>query len=52
MNLPGGIRAFCDRTASLDKAVEIYPQMFHELHNDLEYDRVLGDLGLWLTRHL
>ncbi len=52
LNLPGGIRVFFDRVTSPDKAVEIYPEMFHELHNDLGYDRVLGDLGLWLARHL
>jgi len=52
LNLPGGIRVFFDRVASPDKAVEIYPEMYHELHNDLGYDRVLGDLGFWLARHL
>jgi len=52
LNLPGGVRSFFDRAASLDKAIEIYPEMFHELHNDLGYDRVLSDLGHWLERHL
>jgi alpha-beta hydrolase superfamily lysophospholipase len=52
LNLPGGVRAFFDRVASPDKAVELYPEMYHELHNDLGYDRVLGDMGRWLERHL
>jgi alpha-beta hydrolase superfamily lysophospholipase len=52
LNLPGGVRVFFDRVASPDKAVELYPEMYHELHNDLGYDRVLGDMGRWLERHL
>ena len=52
LNLSEGSCRFFERTASADKTLRIYPEMFHELHNDIGYHRVLGDLELWLGRHV
>ena len=52
LNLPGGIRHFFGMVTCADKALNVYPEMYHELHNDLGHDRVLGDLERWLARHL
>lgn len=39
---------FFDRAASTDKMLRIFPAHRHELHNDLERDRVLAEIGDWL----
>jgi len=52
LNLPGGIRDFFGRVACADKALQVYPEMYHELHNDIGYQLVMSDLERWLTRHL
>ncbi|MEM6352154.1 MAG: lysophospholipase [Cyanobacteria bacterium P01_D01_bin.14] len=35
-----------------DKTLLIYPDSYHELHNDLERDQVLQDIVIWLDNHL
>ncbi len=52
LNLLIGIRDFFPKVASTDKTLRIYPEMFHEPHNDFGYDRYLSDLERWLTEHL
>jgi alpha-beta hydrolase superfamily lysophospholipase len=52
LNLPGGMRDFFAKVGSADKTLLVYPEMYHELHNDLGYDRYLSDLERWLTGHL
>jgi alpha-beta hydrolase superfamily lysophospholipase len=52
LNRSSGSRAFFDRVAIEDKTLNMYPEMYHELHNDRGYDRVLSDLERWLGRHL
>lgn len=52
LNVPAGSRDFFDAIRIADKTLLLYPEMFHELHNDIGYDRVIGDLELWLARHL
>lgn len=37
---------------STDKELHIYPESYHELHNDLNYLEVLEDIEDWLARHL
>lgn len=34
-----------------DKEIREYPGMFHEPHNELEKDKVFGDVKQWLTQH-
>ena len=52
LNLPGGIRDFFEGVVFADKALHMYPDMYHELHNDIGYEPVMNDLERWLTRHL
>jgi alpha-beta hydrolase superfamily lysophospholipase len=52
LNLADGIRRFFERMASADKTLHIYPEMYHELHNDIGYDPVMRDLVQWLKTHL
>jgi alpha-beta hydrolase superfamily lysophospholipase len=52
LNLAEGVRGYFEKVACADKTILVYPEMYHELHNDLGYDRVLSDLGRWLERHL
>ncbi len=52
LNLPGGIRRYFEAVASADKTLLIYPEMFHELHNDVGRETVIADLGRWLEERL
>lgn len=52
LNLADGSRRFFERVASADKTLQIYPEMFHELHNDIGYDLVMRDVERWLTKRL
>jgi len=35
-----------------DKELHIYPDGYHEPHNDLQHEQVTADLENWLERHL
>ena len=35
-----------------DKEIREYPESYHELHNDLNYQEVLNDIDTWLEKHL
>jgi alpha-beta hydrolase superfamily lysophospholipase len=52
LNLPDGSRNFFENAASEDKTLHVYPEMYHELHNDMGCEPVMNDLERWLTRHL
>ncbi len=52
LNLPEGSRSFFERIAFPDKTLHLYPDMYHELHNDIGHEAVIGDLERWLGRHL
>jgi alpha-beta hydrolase superfamily lysophospholipase len=52
LNFPDGSRNFFENVAFADKTLHIYPEMYHELHNDIGYELVMNDLERWLTRHL
>ena len=52
LNLAGGVRGYFEKIAYADKTMLVYPEMYHELHNDFGYDRYLSDLEQWLMRHL
>ncbi|GAB4535784.1 MAG: monoacylglycerol lipase [Pleurocapsa sp.] len=45
-------RLFFERVTLADKEIKEYPDSYHELHNDLNYQEVLADIGSWLERHL
>jgi alpha-beta hydrolase superfamily lysophospholipase len=48
-----GARAFLERVSSADKTLHVYPNLRHELYNELpEYrSRVFSDLIAWLAKH-
>ena len=43
---------FCERVASADKKLRVYPALFHEIFNEIERDQVLADLEAWLEPRL
>lgn len=47
-----GVRLFFEQVSWQDKQLIIYPQAYHELHNDLNYLEVIKDLIFWLDKHL
>ena len=44
--------AFFDEIASLDKGLQIYPKLYHEILNEPTKDEVIADIVLWLNKHL
>jgi alpha-beta hydrolase superfamily lysophospholipase len=49
---PGGARMLYDKAASTDKTIKIYEGMYHEVFNEPDRARVLGDVAAWLADHL
>ncbi len=43
--------AFFDQVTFLDKEIKVYPGVYHEIHNDFNYQEMLADLEDWLERH-
>ncbi|NEO98392.1 MAG: alpha/beta hydrolase [Symploca sp. SIO2E9] len=52
VTLPTGSRNFFKEVTFSDKEKREYPQVYHEIHNDLNYQQMLADLEDWLERHL
>jgi alpha-beta hydrolase superfamily lysophospholipase len=52
LNLPHGSSSFFEGVASADKTLHLYPEMYHELHNDIGHEVVIADLEDWLGRHV
>lgn len=52
ISLPEGSRIFFDKVTFPDKEKREYPEAYHELHNEINYQEVVNDLGEWLERHL
>jgi alpha-beta hydrolase superfamily lysophospholipase len=50
--LPEGGDIFCQRVSCVDKKRIEYPEAYHELQDDLNYQEVLADLEDWLEGHL
>jgi alpha-beta hydrolase superfamily lysophospholipase len=46
-----GAREFHDALGSSDKELIVYDGLYHEVMNEPERDRVIGDLVAWLDRH-
>ena len=51
VTLPENSCIFWERLTLADKERREYPDSYHELHNDLNYQEVLADLEDWLNRH-
>lgn len=48
---PAGAQMLYDIVSSVDKTIKIYPGLYHEVFNEPERARVLGDLENWLESH-
>jgi len=46
---PAATRAVFDLIRSASKTYKMYPDMYHEILNDPDKERVLGDIRQWLT---
>ncbi|MBV8350092.1 MAG: lysophospholipase [Mycolicibacterium sp.] len=47
-----GSRLLAENAASSDTALKVYPGLYHEVFNEPEKDRVLGDVTSWIEVHL
>lgn len=45
-------KIFWQNLALIDKEIHLYPESYHELHNDTNYLEVATDIGTWLEKHL
>jgi alpha-beta hydrolase superfamily lysophospholipase len=48
---PATGRRLFERLGSADKRLEVYPGLLHEILNEVERARVIGDLVAWLDAH-
>jgi acylglycerol lipase len=48
---PRGAQMLYDRAGSTDKTIKIYEGLYHEVFNEPERGRVLGDVETWLAAH-
>lgn len=49
---PEPAQALFDKFASQDKTFNLYPDRFHEIHNDFGWEEVVQDISSWMTAHL
>lgn len=47
-----GSQQFHQTISSVDKALHIYPNLYHEIFNEPEQQQVLDDMAQWLDRHI
>lgn len=47
-----GVQKFFHEVNSADKRMLIYPDSYHEPHNDLDRDQVLADVREWIESHV
>jgi alpha-beta hydrolase superfamily lysophospholipase len=52
LNLADGAKKFFDQIQHSDKEYIGYPASYHEVYNDLDYEKMLSDLLDWINRHL
>jgi acylglycerol lipase len=46
---PDGAQILYEKAGSADKALKIYPGLYHEIFNEPEHETVLGDVEAWLA---
>ena len=49
---PAGARMLYDTVSSADKEIRIYEGFYHEVFNEPEHERVLGDVERWIEANL
>jgi alpha-beta hydrolase superfamily lysophospholipase len=47
-----GVRSLFQQAGSADKELYMYPDSYHEVHNDLNFEEMLSDLEAWLSQRL
>ena len=52
VTLPENSRLLFAKITFADKEIREYPESYHEIYHDLNYQELLVDLKDWLTRHL
>jgi len=52
INTVAGCEDFFEKVSYPDKQLLVYPESYHEPHNDLDHKQVVEDLEKWLTKHL
>ena len=52
INTVAGCEDFFEKITYPDKQLLVYPESYHEPHNDLDHKQVVEDLEKWLTKHL
>ena len=52
INLPEGSTWLHEHVSSPDKTLRIYPNSFHEPHNDLDRDEVYRDIVDWIGKEI
>lgn len=52
LNSVTGARDFFNQVRFPDKQMIVYEGSYHEPHNDLEHERVVSDLRLWIEGHM
>lgn len=48
---PSGSQYLYNHIGSIDKTLKVYTGMYHEIHNEIERQRVLDDVLTWLNAH-
>ncbi len=51
INAADGTRQFFEAVTYPDKELRIYPEAYHEAHNDLIWEEVVGDIERWIESH-
>ncbi len=47
-----GSKSFFEQVGSKDKTFHLYQGSYHEVHNDLEHERVAADIEEWIFQHI
>jgi acylglycerol lipase len=49
---PKGAQMLFEAASSADKTIKVYDELFHEVFNEPEHDRVLADVEEWLSKRV
>ncbi len=52
LTAPEGSRFLNDNVSSADRTLKLYPGLYHEIFNEPERDSVIGDVTIWIAKHL
>jgi alpha-beta hydrolase superfamily lysophospholipase len=49
---PAGARMVYERAGSVDKTLNVYDGLYHEILNEPEQEKVVGDVVKWIGAHV